>query len=48
MTDHQTCKDLINFAMSEFSQIDILFMAHGVGAHKFFEDMKTEDLKVYQ
>jgi NAD(P)-dependent dehydrogenase (short-subunit alcohol dehydrogenase family) len=34
--------------MSEFGKIDILFVAHGVGAHKFFEDTTEEELSVYR
>ena len=48
MSDETSCKNLIAFAEKEFGHIDILFIAHGVGAHKFVEDIQPKDMGMFQ
>ena len=48
MGDASICRQLIDFAISTFGRIDILFINHGIGAHHFLEDMTDEGLKVYK
>ena len=43
-TKEKDCKELVDFAISKFSRIDLMVLAAGVGAHSYFRDLQSVDV----